>query len=344
MLALTACGAVTGSGNPNVAATVNGTEIPVSEVEERFEQAKKQPQVAQRLEAEAGYQKEIQAQILSQLVVSHLLQEWADDLSIEASPSEVADERDKLIESVGGQDAFDQAVEQSGLSEEDINEQIRQRVLQTKISTEVAGDGSVTDADIAAFYKQNQEARFGEKVTARHILVKQKAKADQIMGQLKKGGDFAKLAKENSTDPGSAEQGGELPEFGPGQMVPEFDRAVFAAEPGKLVGPVKTEFGYHIIEVLDKKPGQELADVREEIRAELAQTQSGELVQKELEKRTKEAEITVNPRFGKWNPETAQVEPEKPLGNTSEAPTDGSVLPTEGGTELPPVPTEAATQ
>ena len=340
-LALAACASLTGSGDPNVAATVNGTEIPVSEVEQRFEQAKSQPQVAQQLESdtEGAFESQIQAQILSQLVVTQLLDEWASDLGIEAEPEEISSERDALIEQLGGQEAFDQAVEQSGLSESDVNEQIRARVLQNEISAEVGGDTEPTDAEIEKFYETNKDARYGPKATARHILVEKKAKADEIMAKLRDGGDFAKLAKENSTDPGSAQKGGELPEFGPGQMVPEFDAAVFAADKGELVGPVKTEFGYHIIEVLDKKPGQELDEVREEIAAELAETQSGTAVQDALATRTKEAEVTVNPRFGTWNPETAQVEPEKPLGTTSEG---ASELP--GGSEVPVPPTEAATE
>lgn len=347
VVALTGCAAVTGTGDPNVAATVNGTEIPITEVEARFEQAKKSPQVAQQLEADSqgAYEQQIQAQILSQLVVSHLLEEWAADLNIEATDEEVAQERKALVEQLGGQEAFDQAVEQSGLSEDDVDEQIRQRVLQNKITEEVSGDGAVTDAEIEDFYKQNQESRFGEKATARHILVKEKAKAQQILSKLRNGGDFAALAKAESTDPGSAEQGGELPEFGHGQMVPAFDEAVFASDTGELVGPVKTEFGYHIIEVLEKKPGQELDEVRDEIRSELAQSQSGDLIQEELSKRTKAAEVTVNPRFGKWNPETAQVEPDKPLGTTSEGSEIPSGAPPTSSTSEPVVvPTEAATQ
>ena len=337
---LAACAAVTGTGDPNVAATVNGTEISVSEVEERFEQAKEQPQVAQQLEGDTdgAYQESIQAQILSQLVVSELLDQWADDLGVDASEEEIAEERENLIEEIGGQEAFDQAVEQSGLSEEDVTLQIRQRVLQNKISDEVGGDAEVSEEDIKAFYEENKEARFGEQATARHILVEDKAKADRLFKQIQGGADFAKLAKAESTDPGSGAEGGELPPFGRGQMVGPFDEAVFNGEVGKLIGPVKTQFGYHIIEVLELNPGKTLDEAREEITDELSQSQSGEELQAELTKRTKEAEVTVNPRFGKWNPDTGQVEPSKPLGGTSESTSEGAVP---GGSEMPLPPTEA---
>ena len=346
VIALSACAAVTGTGNPNVAATVNGEEIPISEVESQFEQAKKQPQIAQQLEQDPNAQSSLQAEILSRLVASRLLQDWADDLGITATDEEVAEEREALVEQLGGQEAFDQAVEQSGLTEPEVDEQIRQRVLQNEITAEVSGGSEeVTDEEVEKFYEENADARFGEKATARHILVEEKAKAQEIVSKLRKGADFAKLAKQESTDPGSAQQGGELPEFGHGQMVAEFDEAVFAADVGELVGPVKTEFGYHVIEVIDKQPGQELAEVEDEIRSELAQSQGGDLVNEELTKRTKEAEVTVNPRFGTWNPETGQVEPKKPLGETSEGGSEiPGAVPTDGLSEPVVVPTEAATQ
>lgn len=335
---------ITGSGDPSVAATVNGTEISVDEVAERFEQAKQDPQVAEQLQADPKATASIQATILTQLVISELLEQWAADLDIEATDQEVADERDALIEQMGGQEAFDTAVEQSGLSEEDVNLQIRQQVLQKEISAKVGEDSEVSDADIKAFYEENREARYGEKATARHILVDSQEKAKQLMQQLRKGADFAKLAEKESTDTGSGAQGGELPEFGRGQMVPQFEEAVFAAKPGELVGPVKTEFGFHIIEVLDIKSGQELAEVEEEIRGELSQSQGGEALQAELQKRTQEAEVTVNPRFGTWNPDTGQVEPTEPLGDSSENPVSGATEgATDGATESIVVPTESAT-
>jgi parvulin-like peptidyl-prolyl isomerase len=348
VLALAACGEVTGTGDPDVAATVNGTDVAVAQVEERFEQAKKQPQVAQQLEqdTEGQYSKEIQAQILSQLVVAQLLEDWADELGVEATDEDVAQERESLIEQLGGQEAFETAVEESGLSEDEVTETIRQRVLQNNISAEVAGDDDVTDEEVAAFYEENKATRFGPKAGARHILVKSKADADRIVKQLEGGADFAKIAKAESTDPGSGAKGGDLGEFGPGQMVPEFEEAVFGAEEGELVGPVKTEFGFHVIEVTSKTEGPALEEVEEEIRTELAEGQQGEMLQQRLQERTKEATVTVNPRFGTWNEETAQVEPTPPLGEASEngGSTEAPGAPGEMGSEPVVVPSEAATQ
>lgn len=83
---------------------------------------------------------------------------------------------------------------------------------------------------------------------ARHILVPSQAEAENLKKEIEGGADFAEVAKKHSKCP-SGRQGGALGEFGPGQMVKEFDTVVFSAEVGKVHGPVKTQFGFHLIEI-----------------------------------------------------------------------------------------------
>jgi len=141
----------------------------------------------------------------------------------------------------------------------------------------------VTDAEVAAEYNGNLDSyRRKAELKARHILYKSdgtpaqdaaaRAKADSAWARLKKGADFATLAKAESEDPGSKESGGDLGSFGPGRMVKEFEEPAFAAEPGSLVGPVKTPFGWHVILVEGKTPErvQPLFEVAPAIRARLA--------------------------------------------------------------------------
>lgn len=135
------------------------------------------------------------------------------------------------------------------------------------------------DSDINTYYEDNSAAfSRDEQVRARHILLqinpdRTAEQADQqmqeIMRRLDAGEDFAALAQELSDDPGSKSQGGDLGFFGRGQMIPEFETAAFDAQPGDRVGPVKTSFGYHLIEVLEKQPAgkQSLEEATEEIRA-----------------------------------------------------------------------------
>ena len=90
------------------------------------------------------------------------------------------------------------------------------------------------------------------KARARHILVKSKEECEKIKKEIEGGADFAEKAKRHSLCP-SGKSGGDLGEFGRGQMVPEFDAVVFTAEVGKVQGPVKTQFGFHLVEVTSRK-------------------------------------------------------------------------------------------
>ena len=87
--------------------------------------------------------------------------------------------------------------------------------------------------------------------TARHILVDSEDKCLQLKATIEAGTDFAEVAKEHSSCP-SGRSGGDLGSFGPGQMVPEFDSAVFTGEVNKVLGPIQTQFGYHLLEVTSR--------------------------------------------------------------------------------------------
>jgi len=86
---------------------------------------------------------------------------------------------------------------------------------------------------------------------ARHILVETQQECEQLKQQIEDGADFAEMARQHSRCP-SGQQGGELGEFGPGQMVPEFDKVVFSAEVGKVHGPIQTQFGFHLVEITSR--------------------------------------------------------------------------------------------
>lgn len=89
------------------------------------------------------------------------------------------------------------------------------------------------------------------KASARHILVETEEKCIELKTEIESGADFAEVAKEHSQCP-SGQQGGALGSFGPGQMVPEFDRVVFQEDVGKVHGPVQTQFGYHLVEITER--------------------------------------------------------------------------------------------
>jgi peptidyl-prolyl cis-trans isomerase D len=159
----------------------------------------------------------------------------------------------------------------------------------------------VPASDIEREYNNNSEQyTTPEQVRASHILLKTegkddasvKAKAEALLKQARNGADFAELAKKNSEDEASAKNGGDLDYFGRGRMVPEFDQAVFAMQPGAISDLVKTQYGYHIIKLVDKKNAttRPLAEVRQQLNDQLAyqraQTQAADLAQT-LEKQIK---------------------------------------------------------
>jgi len=134
--------------------------------------------------------------------------------------------------------------------------------------------GAVTDEALKAAYDAKfKDAAPKTEYNASHILVADEAKAKELLAQLDGGADFAELAKANSTDTGSGANGGDLGWFGLGMMVKPFEEAVVAATPGKVVGPVKTDFGYHLILVKETRVAAQptLDDMRDELASEIEQ-------------------------------------------------------------------------
>ena len=141
---------------------------------------------------------------------------------------------------------------------------------------------AVTDEALHRTYDEAVKSMGGqEEVRARHILVESEDEAKTLLDQIKGGADFAALAKEKSKDPGAAE-GGDLGYFTKDQMVPEFGDVAFKMYPGQLSNPVKTQFGWHIIKVEDKRTKQppEFEKVKDQIEAYLARKSQTEFIAK----------------------------------------------------------------
>ena len=143
----------------------------------------------------------------------------------------------------------------------------------------------VTDKAIEAQYKEVIKNFKAEQIQASHILVKTEAEAKAIIAQLNKGGDFAELAKAKSTGP-SGKDGGALGWFGKGQMVPTFEQAAFALQKGKFTTtPVKTQFGFHVIKLNDKRmqPKPTLAELKPQISEQILEMELNKMLAKKAE-------------------------------------------------------------
>jgi peptidyl-prolyl cis-trans isomerase C len=247
-------------------------------------------------------------QIMPQLVGIEIAKAYASEHNITASDKEVDQELVKIKKQVGeqarssgqdlsNQEAYEQALKQNNITEEELREDIRDNLPVQKVQEKVSGNAEPTDEEIQKYYEQNKEAQYTtpEQVCVRHILFNkdQKQKAEDVKKQLEDGGDFAKLAKQYSQDPGSAENGGDLGCFGKGETVPSFEEAAFGAKVGEILGPVKTEFGYHILEVTETKPKQTrpLSEVEPQIRSQLASQEQSEAFSKWLDEQKKQRDV-----------------------------------------------------
>ncbi|QHW31498.1 peptidylprolyl isomerase [Paenibacillus rhizovicinus] len=209
------------------------------------------------------------AQTMDNLIQAELINQEAKKQGIVISEQDVDAEIALIIKQFPSEADFQAALVQNGMTLEDLR---RQTPMQLQIRRILEPRAKVTDEQVKQYFDANRaEYDQPEQVRASHILVATQAEADAIMKQLKAGADFAKLAKEKSIDAGSKDAGGDLGYFGKGVMIPEFEKAAFSLKVGVLGGPVKTEFGYHIIKVTDHKAAKaaKFEDKEAEIRAKL---------------------------------------------------------------------------
>jgi len=249
---------------PDVLARVNGEPV------ERWEF----DNAVKRLEARAGgpippeRRDEILRGVLDQLVAYHLLAQEARARTLRAADQDVDARVAEIRKNFPDEAAFTQAMAAQGLTVEHLRAQTRANLeVQKVIDAEVSAKVSVQDADVSTFYQQNVE-RFkqGESVHASHILIgvaqgatpaeksAAKAKAEAALKQVRGGADFAAVARAQSQDPGSAQNGGDLGFFPKGQMTPAFEAAAFKLKTGAVSSVVETPFGFHIIKVLGRRP------------------------------------------------------------------------------------------
>jgi foldase protein PrsA len=209
--------------------------------------------------------------VLKRMIDDQVIRNQAKSLKLEVSDKEIQDEIDKLVKDKfsGDKAQFEKALKDYNTTLADLKSDITTTLLAKKIATK---DVTVSDQEIKDYYDKNKET-LGEpaQAHARHILVKDEAKAKELYDKLKANpNDFEKLAKENTEDTGSKDKGGDLGFFGKGQMVPEFEKVAFEAKVNEINAPVKSEFGYHIIQVLERKEAK--VPTLEESKAKIAET------------------------------------------------------------------------
>ena len=264
-------------------AVVDGEEIAKSDYDALIAQAKKSYKNQKRDFPAAGSQEfqTLRNQAVQFLVQREQFEQEASDLDVEVTDKQVEDRLKQIQQQYfnGDKKKYEQQLKEQGLSDAQVRNDIRAQLVSERIFGRVTKEVKVTDAEIQKYYNENKE-QYSQPQSrdVRHILVKTKAKADALYAQLQGGADFAALAKQHSTDTGSKANGGKLT-ISKGQTVAPFDRTAFVLKEGVTSRPVKTEFGYHIIEALS--PVKEakttpLKSVKDSIRQQLLQTKKNE--------------------------------------------------------------------
>jgi len=185
-------------------------------------------------------------QFLEQIMIEKILNDKYD-----VSEEDVDAEFKEVKERFG--DEFEEALIESGLTEDSLRSNIKFNQLRTK-----AIEDSITDEDIQAYYDQASHELKG-----RHILVEDEATANEVIEKLNAGEDFATLAKELSLDTASGANGGDLDWFTVGEMVTEFNDAAYALELNEISKPVQSQYGYHIIQITDKRAIEDFGTLEE---------------------------------------------------------------------------------
>ena len=229
--------------------------------------------------------KALQDQAVQYLVQRAEFEQKAKDLGVTVTDQQV-DARLKQVKKQyfgGSEKKYQSQLKAQGLTEKQVRDDIKAQLISEGIFKKVTADAKVSDKDVQAYYNSHK-SQYGqaESRDVRHILVNAKPLADKIEAQLKAGGDFAALAKKYSKDPGSAAQGGKLT-VSKGQTVPQFDKAAFSLKTNQISPPIKTQYGWHIIQPLSAiRPAKQtpFAQVKASIQQQLAQTKKNDLMTK----------------------------------------------------------------
>jgi len=291
---------------PDVVATVEGQEIKKEELEQALTAAlARQGIPADQLPGDQktqGYR-----MLLNDLITEKLVTKRSAD--IEVKEEDVTAQFEQFRSRFGSSETFDEQMKQAGQSVEKIKTDIRAYLKQQNwVQDQVKDAPKATDADAEEYYTKNpSDFKKPEQVRASHILVtvaadateeqvgEKKKAADAILARVKGGEAFDKLASELSEDPSAKQNAGDLNFFTREQMVPEFANAAFGMKKGDISEPVKSQFGFHIIQVTDRKDAEtmQLDAVKPRLLAFLNQRMRDSQVQKVLSDLREKADVKI---------------------------------------------------
>lgn len=284
------------------AAVVNGRKIDQDRFADQLDFLLADPSFAQQFPGEQGEvrRKEFAREFLTFLIHQALLQEYAGTRNITVPAEEIDLRMEELTQQLGGQEALDRQVRSSGASIAQVRDLVYQQALRQEVAEAVVAE-ELSEESLRETYEE-RIADFTE-VHVAHILVPSRAEAERIL-QRATPENFATLAERFSQDPGSAPDGGDLGFRRPGELGGPFSEAMLQTPEEEIAGPVETEFGFHLIHVIERRTSP-----FEEVQGQLVEQARGEIFRDWLLDRLGQAEIRVNPRFGYFDEQNGVVVP-----------------------------------
>lgn len=298
------------------AVVVNGVGIGQDVFDARMQAVLANPQLSGQFQGDAG-RLQLARQVISELVQQEMVRQEARRRGIEVTATRIDSELEAIRKQFPSEEALREAMARERLTEATLRERIAERL--TFVGLQETLGGSASDAEVKAHYRRNR-AQF-EEVRARHILFRPEsatadaaalAEARAALREIRSGADFAAVARRLSDDTSTKDKGGDLgyqPRVrsdGQPSYVPEFERVAFGAAIGAVSEPVRSQYGYHLVQVLDRRM-QPLARVREQIRSRLDEDRRERAFAEWYRSALADAAIVVNPRYGDWEPRSGQV-------------------------------------
>lgn len=252
------------------AAIVNEDKIYMSEVDKQLDRIAAQHTTAEQKKAFVKQKKQIQKQILDILIDQTLYEQQAEKMGIKVTDQEVENEVNRTKKRFPSEAEFAKALKDAQMTLDDLRDFTRNRLISERVNKKVVGKVTVTEQEAKDYYEKNKDQfKQPEQVKVSHILFKTEDEAKKVRAEIEGGLDFAEAAKKYSTDPASKTRGGDLGLVQKGMMAPEFDEAAFALAVNELSQPVKTQFGWHLIKVFEKKEASQKS--YEEVKSSIEQ-------------------------------------------------------------------------
>lgn len=273
------------AGCSKTVARAGGIEVKQKEVDTYIDFLKSQDTSGELPTDEEGL-KALEANIIDSLIVIKLLEKHAEENDITVTDQEVDEQMKLIADSYSSEEDFEKNLKAKGINKKFLEGELRSQLLRSKIFNIVTAAVTVTDNEVRQYYEDNKNTKFlvPASIKASHILVmfpwkknnseetqegreEALSKIEMIQEKLKNGEDFEDLAREYSDDTATAKNGGDLGFVSKGEMVEEFDRALFALDVREVSGIVETEYGFHIIKATDyaEEYIQKFSEVKETI-------------------------------------------------------------------------------